>query len=102
MIITLAEEIASNSTPLKSLSRVVNPLKLRGEIHQHVTKSFEKSGESLEQASNLRRLERKGNLTLARGAAMILQSPTINLLSLADAMTKLSSRIVGGALYKAD
>ena len=51
----------------------------------------------------LGRLEGKGNLTLARGASTILQSPTINSLSLADVMTELSSRIARGALYmKAD
>ena len=38
----------------------------------------------------LGRLEEKGNLTLARRTATILQSPTINSLSSADAMTKLS------------
>ena len=61
-----------------------------------------RSNKEFEGLKILGRLEGKGNLTLARGAETILQSPTINSLSLADAMTELSSRIAGGALYKAD
>ena len=67
-----------------------------------LVRTLSPSNKEFEALKILGRLEGKGNLTLARGAATILQGPTINSLSLTDAMAELSSRIVEGALYKAD